>query len=87
LTAGEKTTTKKKKKSSGLTPPSGYSKYIWGVSFEGSKVYIAKKGSSFKGYVSGKWVTLNQSIMEEGDGHFEIFYTGDENLYYERMKD
>ena len=86
-TTKKTTTTKKKKKSSGLTPPSGYSKYIWGVSFEGSKVYIAKKGSSFKGYVNGKWVTLNQSIMEEGDGHFEIFYTGDENLYYERMKD
>ena len=86
-TTKKTTTTKKKKKSSGLTPPSGYSKYIWGVSFEGSKVYIAKKGSSFKGYVSGKWVTLNQSIMEEGDGYFEVFYTGDENLYYERMKD
>ena len=86
-TTKKTTTTKKKKKSSGLTPPSGYSKYIWGVSFEGSKVYIAKKGSSFKGYIGGKWVTLNQSIMEEGDGYFEIFYTGDENIYYERMKD
>lgn len=88
-TTTKKTTTtkKKKKKSTGLTPPSGYSKYIWGVTFEGSKVYIAKKGSSFKGYVNGKWVTLNQSIMEEGDGYFEVFYTGDENLYYERMKD
>ena len=85
-TTKKTTTTKKKKKSSGLTPPSGYSKYIWGVSFEGSKVYIAKKGSSFKGYIGGKWVTLNQSIMEEGDGYFEIFYTGDENVYYERMK-
>ncbi len=85
-TTKKTTTTKKKKKSSGLTPPSGYSKYIWGVTFEGSKVYIAKKGSSFKGYISGKWVTLNQSIMEEGDGYFEIFYTGDENVYYERMK-
>lgn len=86
-TTKKTTTTKKKKKSSGLTPPSGYSKYIWGVTFEESKVYIAKKGSSFKGYVNGKWVTLNQSIMEEGDGYFEVFYTGDENLYYERMKD
>lgn len=86
-TAKKTTTTKKKKKSTGLTPPSGYSKYIWGVTFEESKVYIAKKGSSFKGYVNGKWVTLNQSIMEEGDGYFEVFYTGDENLYYERMKD
>lgn len=88
-TTTKKTTTtkKKKKKSTGLTPPSGYSKYIWGVTFEESKVYIAKKGSSFKGYVNGKWVTLNQSIMEEGDGYFEVFYTGDENLYYERMKD
>ncbi|MDO4877164.1 MAG: FecR family protein [Oscillospiraceae bacterium] len=86
-TAKKKNTTKKKKKSTGLTPPSGYSKYIWGVTFEESKVYIAKKGSSFKGYVNGKWVTLNQSIMEEGDGYFEVFYTGDENLYYERMKD
>ena len=88
-TTTKKTTTtkKKKKKSTGLTPPSGYSKYIWGVTFEGSKVYIAKKGSSFKGYVNGKWVTLNQSSMEEGDGYFEVFYTGDENLYYERMKD
>ena len=85
-TTKKTTTTKKKKKSSGLTPPSGYSKYIWGVSFEGSKVYIVKKGSSFKGYIGGKWVTLNQSIMEEGDGYFEIFYTGDENVYYERMK-
>lgn len=86
-TTKKTTTTKKKKKSTGLTPPSGYSKYIWGVTFEESKVYIAKKGSSFKGYVNGKWVTLNQSIMEEGDGYFEIFYTGDENIYYERMKD
>ena len=86
-TTKKTTTTKKKKKSTGLTPPSGYSKYIWGVTFEESKVYIAKKGSSFKGYISGKWVTLNQSIMEEGDGYFEVFYTGDENLYYERMKD
>ncbi len=88
-TTTKKTTTtkKKKKKSTGLTPPSGYSKYIWGVTFEESKVYIAKKGSSFKGYVNGKWVTLNRSIMEEGDGYFEVFYTGDENLYYERMKD
>lgn len=86
-TTKKTTTTKKKKKSTGLTPPSGYSKYIWGVTFEESKVYIAKKGSSFKGYVNGKWVTLNQSIMEEGDGYFEVFYTGDENLYYERMKD
>ena len=86
-TTKKTTTTKKKKKSTGLTLPSGYSKYIWGVTFEESKVYIAKKGSSFKGYVNGKWVTLNQSIMEEGDGYFEVFYTGDENLYYERMKD
>ena len=85
-TTKKTTTTKKKKKSTGLTPPSGYSKYIWGVTFEGSKVYIVKKGSSFKGYIGGKWVTLNQSIMEEGDGYFEIFYTGDENVYYERMK-
>jgi hypothetical protein len=89
-TAKKTTTTKKKKKkstSSAPSVPSGYSKYIWGVTFEESKVYIAKKGSSFKGYVNGKWVTLNQSIMEEGDGYFEVFYTGDENLYYERMKD
>lgn len=90
-TTKKTTTTKKKKKkstSSGPSLPSGYSKYVWGVTFEGSKVYIAHRNNEmFMGYVGGKWVTLDQSIMEEGDGYYEVFYAGDDNLYYQRYKD
>ena len=82
--------TTKKKKSSGLTPPKGYAKTsIWGKSFRGSKVYIAKKKSGnsdapeFKGYRNKKWIAL---FAEPGviidDSICTVYYTDGEEEYY-----
>ncbi len=85
--------TTKKKKSSGLTPPKGYAKTsIWGKSFRGSKVYIAKKKKSgnsdapeFKGYSNKKWIALfaEPGVIED-DGVYTIYYTDGEKEYYKQ---
>ena len=84
--------TTKKKKSSGLTPPKGYKKTsIWGKTFGGKKVYIAKKknGTSddpeFKGYQNKKWIALfAEPGVVEDDGVYTIYYTDGEKEYYKQ---
>ena len=73
---------KKKKKSSGPSVPSGYSKYVWGVSYNGHKVYIIHQNHEiFKGYIGGKWIELDPAIEETDTGYIEFFY-GNDGIYY-----
>ena len=86
-TTTKKTTTtkKKKKKSTSSAPsvPSGYSKYIWGASYNGKKIYIVHQDHElFKGYSGGKWIELFLEFSETDSGYTETFYTNSDKVFY-----
>lgn len=86
-TTTKKTTTtkKKKKKSASSAPsvPSGYSKYIWGASYNGKKIYIVHQDHElFKGYSGGKWIELFLEFSETDSGYTETFYTNSDKVFY-----
>ncbi len=79
------TTKKKKKKSTSSAPsvPSGYSKYIWGASYNGKKIYIVHQDHElFKGYSGGKWIELFLEFSETDSGYTETFYTNSDKVFY-----
>lgn len=85
-TKKKKKTTKKKTSSSEPSVPSGYEKYVWGVSYNGHKVYIiTPNNEEFKGYIGGKWVVLDPKFNETDIEYFETFYNG-KSVYYKRTR-
>lgn len=65
--------TKKPTSKPSVTPKSGYTKlsYAWGVTYNGSKIYICfKNDDDILGYVSGDWVALKYDVLIPNDGSY-----------------
>ena len=70
----------------GPSVPSGYSKHVWGKTFNGHKVYIVTDGEVFLGYINGDWVELDPGSVETDDpSKMKVVYYGgyDDDPYYE----
>ena len=73
----------------GITPPSGYSKWIhgWNETFKGTTVYVCKKMSTadpddpeYMGYENGRWIELQ--YRTKSGGYVYAFYSSSGSLYY-----